>query len=305
MTHRIPGVPTRMDLPHHDGGKTVLVPAETLASFPIGTFLENIALSASGDIFLTSFHDGAIIRRTPDGAQEIFARIDGAVSGVVTTPDGGLFVCSRQPDGPESICHIDAHGQIEPFLDLPDARFLNGMTRLSEQVLLAADSFTATIWQIDLAQHQATPWLTHELLSKRSSQGLTPGPNGIKVFAGAVFVSNSERATLIRIPVLEQQQAGQPAIYASHLLLDDFTFDEQGDLYGTTHPLNTVIRLARTGTRLTIAGPEQGVCGCTAAAFGAVEGVRHLLYVVTDGGALAGQPEPARLVCLDTSKLHV
>ncbi len=305
MTHRIPGVPTEMNFSHHDGGETLLVPAETLASFPVGTLLENIALSASGDIFLTSFRDGAIIRRTPDGTQELFARVDGTVSGIVTTPDGGLFVCSRQPHGPESICSIDTRGQVEKWLDLPDARFLNGMTRLSEQMLLAADSFTATIWQVDLAHHQATPWLTHELLSKFSSQSSIPGPNGIKVFAGAVFVSNSERATVIRIPVLEQQQAGQPAIYANHLLLDDFTFDEQGHLYGTTHPLNTVVLLARTGTRLTIAGPEQGVSGCTAAAFGTVEGARHLLYVVTDGGALADKPEPARLVCLDTSKLRV
>jgi sugar lactone lactonase YvrE len=304
MTHHIPDVPTEMNFSHHDGGETFLVPAETQACFPIGTFLENIAISASGDIFLTSFRDGAIIRRTPDGTQEIFARVDGSVSGIVTTPDGGLFVCSRQPHGPESICHIDAHGQIEKWLDLPDARFLNGMTRLSDQVLLVADSFTATIWWVDIPHHQVSPWLSHEMLSQRSPQSQIPGPNGIKVFAEAVFVSNSDQATVVRIPVLEQQQAGTPSIYASNLILDDFTFDEQGHLYGTTHPLNIVVRLARNGTRLTIAGPEQGVSGCTAAAFGTVEGALHLLYVVTDGGALAGKPEPARLVCLDMSKIR-
>jgi hypothetical protein len=70
-----------------------------------------IALIASGDIFLTSVRDGAIIRRTPDGTQEIFARIDGGVSGIVTTPDDGLFVCCRQPHRPESICFIDARGR--------------------------------------------------------------------------------------------------------------------------------------------------------------------------------------------------
>jgi sugar lactone lactonase YvrE len=157
---------------------------------------------------------------------------------------------------------------------------------------------------VDLVHHRALPWLTHELLSKHSPQNTVPGPNGIKVFAGAVFVSNSERATVIRIPILDQQQAGQPAPYASHLLLDDFAFDEQGNLYGATHPLNTVARLASSGTRLTIAGSEQGVSGCTATAFGTVEGKR-LLYVVTDGGALAGKAEPARLVCLDTGKLSM
>ncbi len=72
---------------------------------------------------------------------------------------------------------------------------------------------------------------------------------------------------MVRIPILEQQQAGTPTIYASNVPLDDFTFDAEGNLYGTTHPVNTVIRIARNGTRLTIAGPEQGVIGSTAAAF--------------------------------------
>jgi hypothetical protein len=72
-----------------------------------------IALSVSGDIFLTSVRDGAIIRRTPDGTHEIFTRIDGSVSGIVTTPDDGLFVRSRQPHRPESICFIDARGRVE------------------------------------------------------------------------------------------------------------------------------------------------------------------------------------------------
>ncbi|QBD76006.1 gluconolactonase [Ktedonosporobacter rubrisoli] len=303
MTHTIPGAPTGKNFSRHDRGELLLVPAKTLASFPSGTFLENLAISANGDIFMTSFRDGAIIRHTSAGTQEVVARLDGTVSGIVTAPNDGLFVCSRQPQGPESIFHIDIHGRVEKWLNLPGARFLNGMTRLSEQVLLAADSFTATIWQVDLVQRQVSPWLTHRLLSKRSSQNSLPGPNGIKVFAGAVFVSNSERASVIRIPVLEQQQAGEPAIYASHFLLDDFTFDEQGNLYGATHPLNTVERLARNGTRLTIAEPEQGVSGCTAVAFDAGEGAQHLLYVVTDGGTLAGKPEPARLVCLDTGGL--
>jgi hypothetical protein len=144
MTHRIPAIPTEMNL-SHDGGETVLVPAETLASFPPGTFLENIAISASGDIFLTSFLDGTVIRRAPDGTHNLFAHIDGTITGIVTTSDGGLFVCHQQPHGPQSICSIDAYGQVEKWLDLPDASFLNGMTRLSDQVLLVADSFTATI----------------------------------------------------------------------------------------------------------------------------------------------------------------
>jgi hypothetical protein len=301
MTQHIPGVPNEVNA-SHNGGETFFVPAETLATFPSGTFLENIVISASGDIFLTSFLDGTIIHRTPDGTQNMFAHIDGTVSGIVTTPDGGFFVCNQQPHGPESIWYIDAHGRTEKWLELPDARFLNGMARLSDQLLLAADSFTATVWQIDITQHQAAPWLTHEALSKHSSQNTTPGPNGIKVFDDAVFVSNSERTTVIRIPVLQQQQAGQPVLYADHLLLDDFAFDTYGNLYGATHPLNTVVRLAPTGTRLTIAGPEQGVGGCTATAFGTNQGK---LYVVTDGGVLAKKPEPARLVSLDISKLNV
>lgn len=34
MTQHTSDVSTEMTLPHHDGGETFLVPAETLASFP-------------------------------------------------------------------------------------------------------------------------------------------------------------------------------------------------------------------------------------------------------------------------------
>ncbi|SRR5258708_40191881 len=101
---------TEVTPPTLDGGETFLVPAETLASFPIGTVLENIAISASGDIFMTSFLNGTIIRRAPDGMQEVFAHIDDTMQGIVIAPDGGLFVCGRAEHAPESIypfVHVD------------------------------------------------------------------------------------------------------------------------------------------------------------------------------------------------------
>ena len=54
----------------------------------------------------------------------------------------------------------------------------------------------------------------------------------------------------------------------------------------TTHPEHTLVRLDPSGARTTLAGPEQGMVGSTACAFGRAPGDEMALYVTTDGGFL-------------------
>src|SRR5262249_21121593 len=46
------------------------------------------------------------------------------------------------------------------------------------------------------------------------------------------------------------------------------TFGESGSLYVTTHPEQSLVRIDPLGKRTTIAGPDQGMVGSTACAFG-------------------------------------
>jgi hypothetical protein len=66
-----------------------------------------------------------------------------------------------------------------------------------------------------------------------------------------------------------------------------------------------VVRLDLSGTRATVAGPDQGAVGSTACAFGRTAGDAHALYVTTDGGLVApyqGVVQQAKLLRLDVGE---
>src|SRR5215831_17270455 len=76
----------------------------------------------------------------------------------------------------------------------------------------------------------------------------------------------------------EVRQATVTSIYASCYRSEVFdgrrvgaafdTFGESGSLYVTTHPEQSLVRIDPLGKRTTIAGPDQGMVGSTACAFG-------------------------------------
>lgn len=81
--------------------------------------------------------------------------------------------------------------------------------------------------------------------------------------------------------------AGPLEVAAGDLVSDDFAIGASGDLYVTTHPENSVVRLKPSGERTTIAGPGEGAVGSTACRFGRAPGDETALYVTTDGGMIA------------------
>ena len=76
-------------------------------------------------------------------------------------------------------------------------------------------------------------------------------------------------------------------------------------VYITTHPEHTLVRLDPSGARTTLAGPEQGMVGSTACAFGRAPGDEKALYVTTDGGFLIPHEsgiQDAKLVRLEVGE---
>ncbi len=49
----------------HDGGTTALAPAETIATWPKGSFAENLAIDDDGTIYVTLHTDRAVVRVDP------------------------------------------------------------------------------------------------------------------------------------------------------------------------------------------------------------------------------------------------
>ena len=109
---------------------------------------------------------------------------------------------------------------------------------------------------------------------------------GSRSARGWAWISVSGRRLMVRVPIKPDGSAGDIEIAATHLQADDFAFGMSGSVYIATHPEHTLVRLDPTGARTTLAGPEQGMVGSTACAFGRAPGDEKALYVTTDGGFL-------------------
>lgn len=279
--------------------------AKIIASFPVNTFLENLAIAPDGTIFVTNHEVGEIVRISPDGNQQIHASVEGKVSGLAFTANGGLVVTGWNADSIAVVYLIASDGTVETLLTLPEAIFLNGITPLSGTQYLTADSYRGAIWLIDIAQRRGSIWLEHPMLARSNSENVIPAANGLKRFGDFLYVSNTEKMLLLRIPVGIGNEPGEPEIFVEQTNIDDFAFDVEGNLYGATHIYNSVVRIASDRSTTIIAQAESGVIGSTAVAFGQSEGDRTAIYIVTNGGMFLPPPTgvvPANVVRLEVGK---
>jgi sugar lactone lactonase YvrE len=282
------------------------VPTEVVASWSPGHFAENLAVDASGAVFV-SLHSHQRIERYDPGTRTVekFARFPTAVTGLAFGPDGVLWATGGQVGtAPGRIWRILPDGTVDDWVEVPDALFLNGCAFLpGGATLLVCESVTGRILAVDAKTPGWSPWLADDRL-RPHTPGL-PGANGIKVRDGEVWTSVTDLDLLYRVVVGADGTPGPLEVVADALRADDFAFDTVGSAHIATHPAHTVLRLDPDGSRTTTAGPEQGATGSTACAFGRAPGDETALYVTTTGGVglpWIEQPEEAKLLRLDVGR---
>ncbi len=287
--------------PIFDQTPIAIVPSVLLAEFPVNTFLENIAIDAQGTLFVTSYEDGKLYEINRSGERREFAKVEGKALGLAFDHDGSLLVSGVTSAGVAAIFKVSP-GKVEMLVTIADALFLNGMTHLMDDRYLIADSYLGAIWEFNATQKSAKIWLEHELLDRRSLENPIPAVNGLKIFQGTLYASNTQYQNLVQIPFDSNGNAGTPEIAIKNVNIDDFAFDIHGNLYGTTHIYNSVVQIAPNGTVTTIAAANQGMTGSTALAFGRTEDDRTSIYVTTNGGMSLPPStgvEPAKVIRLE------
>lgn len=292
--------------PGHDGGVFAPVPARTVASWPAGHFVENVAVANDGTVFISLHSHHRIDRYRPETNQlDVFCELPAPAAGLAFDADGMLWVTGGEVGRPPGfIWRLQPDGQAEEWLQVVDALFLNGCAILpSQRVLLVAESLTGRILAVDQRTRSWSAWTEDDFLRPEHEQ--MPGANGIKLDQGAVWVSVTDRDAIVRMPVGPAGTAGPPEVVAERLRADDFAFGESGAMFIATHVAQTVVRLDANGTRTTIAGPDQGAVGSTACAFGRAGEDRRALYVTTNGGIsfpYEGMLQEAKLLRLEVSE---
>ncbi len=280
--------PTADHYSDHDGGTFAPIKATTVATWRARAFLENLAIDADGAVFVTVYSHNQVDRYDPaTGATTTFAAVPAPPMGLAFDASGVLWITAGTlRKGPGYVYRVERDGAVRQWCELPDALFINGCTMHPDgRTLLVCESASGRILAIDLGQPgRWDAWLEGDRL--RSIIPGYPGANGIKIRDGWAWISVSGRRMMVRAPIQPDGSAGSLEITAPRLLPDDFAFGMSGSVYITTHPEHTLVRLDPSGTRTTLAGPEQGMVGSTACAFGRAPGDEQALYVTTDGGFL-------------------
>lgn len=281
---------------------------EIMYERPAGAFFENITRLADGTLLVVDHTAQELFTMSPTGDVDTFATMDDWPFSATVDEDGTVVIIAHhemifdqaEPFVSTNVVYVaDGMGGADILTEVPEATFINGSCLLEPGVVLGPDSTAATIWRIDVATGDVEPWSQHMLLSIENGSVL-PGANGCKVHDGALFVTNSDRQTIVRIPIEGDGSAGTPAVYFNGPLLDDFDIAASGVIYATTHG-NDVLRIDTDLTTQVVASLNDGVEGNTAAVFGGAGFDDETIYVTTDGGLYvaqgnANQSGPARVV---------
>jgi sugar lactone lactonase YvrE len=292
----------------HDGGEFKPAPFRVVASWPASAFAENVAVAADGSVFVTLESHKRLDRYDPStGEIAVFAELPDPPMGLAIDASGALWVTGgAMRTAPGYVWKISPKGEVQLWAEIPEATFMNGCAiHPNGRDLLVCESSSSRVLSIDMHEPgKWSIWLENEQIGP-GDDPLFPGANGIKIRQGEAWITVSARRLIVRVPILADGSAGGVREGWPEVLGDDFAFGASGSLFVTTHPAQTVVRIDLSGARTTLAGPDQGVVGATACAFGRAPGDEHALYVSTNGGVILphnGVVQDAKLVRIEVGE---
>jgi sugar lactone lactonase YvrE len=237
---------------------------------------ENIALEPGGAADLTFALIGQVARVTPGGHLTTLATLPPApagagapvigvpvTGGIVRAPDGTRFV--NYSTGTADLTGIWAFrpgGTPTRIAALPATSFANGLARAADGTLYVADSAQGAVWRVRPGGAPAV-WASGPQLAPAGFLGA----NGIKTGDGAVWVTNTDQGTLLRIPIGRHGAAGPVKAVATGLAgIDDFTFAGHGEFLAAINAASELVRIRPDGTHTVVLTSAGGLSNPTSAA---------------------------------------
>jgi hypothetical protein len=203
---------------------------------------ENIALAPGGGEYVTFAKARQIAQISPAGTIRTLATLPLPVDrgihtpalgfpltvGIVRADDGTLyFLYATGTADLTGVWRLRPGGRPQRIAALPATGLPNGLALDPRTgTLYVTDSILGTVWSVPVTGGTPTAWSTAPELA---STGFL-GANGLKIHDGAVWATDLDKGTVLRIPILPNGRAGTVQTRATGLSgIDDFAFTGHGD----------------------------------------------------------------------------
>jgi hypothetical protein len=142
--------------------------------------------------------------------------------GIARAEDGTVFLVDCAGSADTGVWRISPGRAPVQIAALPANGFPNDMVLDEDRgQLYVADSALATVWRVPIHGGAPVAWASDASLAKVSFIGA----NGIALHDDAVWVSNTDKGTIMRIPIRPDGTAGQAQVVVTgEGLIDNFTF---------------------------------------------------------------------------------
>ncbi|KAI0472639.1 NHL repeat-containing protein [Xylariaceae sp. FL0804] len=280
-----------------------------------GAWVENLAVRPNGDLLATRFDAPELWSVDVSGSRTaarvaVFDRCVQSAGIVELRPDvfavvtGNFTFADGATAGSWGIRKVDfttaAGGKstdpaVSTIAMLPDAQFLNGMTKLNDDTLLVGDMTQGLVYKVAVSTGKYSVVARDPSMAPVADAPLPAGIDGLRYHDGFLYFSNIYGRTFNRLAVDPATGApltiggggGGPDVVQvlfRDMAADDFAF-KNGTAYVATNDDDTVVRV----------DPGQGhhvtkvadVNGSTSVVFGRTPGHENTMYVGSSDGSIS------------------
>lgn len=246
---------------------------------------ENIVVDRTGSAYLTFSFARQIVRVAPGGRVRVLATLPAPdkantpnlgkafVGGIARADDGTLYVTYATGTAAlTGIWAVHPAGRPHRIAALPADGLPNGLA-LDQRTdrLYVTDSVHGVIYRVPAHGGKTTVWADDKALKPTTFAGA----NGLKLHNGAVWATNLDKGTVLRIPITARDTAGRVQVRATGMpSIDDFAFTGRGDTLLAARDDNQVDLVRPDGSRTAVLTAADGLQTPTSIA---VHG--HTVYV--------------------------